>query len=151
MEIYDIAKYITSKYPDCWLNRNMELYEEDFDKSFLNDFLINDLMIFFSHEKLKLCGCGYPEYTEEAIRKLLNIRKDSFELNLSFEQEKDRYKTDLDLDINNKLHYGLLLFMLYELNDKGFLEHGFSITNCKLTNEGKMYLEVLNKWHKASC
>lgn len=41
---------------------------------------------------------------------------------------------------------GLLQFMAYILDDRGFTEHGSSIGGCWLTEKGEMFLTVLDAW-----
>ena len=111
------------------------------------EYLIDPLMHFFSYELLDMCGCGCPEHSYELIRKILVIRSEWQNNKLSYEEIKERYKSDLDLDTDNDNHYGALQFILYILDANGLVEHGTSIGGCWLTELGEMYLTVLNTWH----
>lgn len=146
MKLSKIAEYIVKKYPGCCLESS-----RDFIKGYREDWyeesLIDPLMDFFSYELMDMCGCGCPDYTYELIRKILIIRYEWQNKKLSFDEAKERYKSDLDLDYYNENQYGALQFILYVLDARQIVEHGSSIGGCWLTDLGEMYLEVLNAWH----
>ena len=129
-------KYVVQHKND-FLGRE-EWYEE---------YLIDELIDFFSFEIMNMCGCGCPEYTYDMIRIVLNIREDRFEKDIKYEEVQKRYKEELHLDTKDSLHYGVLQFVLYMLDAKGIVEHGGGISSCWLTKLGRMYLTVLNAWH----
>ena len=143
MELKDVADFVKQKYLAYSLAPDLaHLLSND-------DYLIEDLIRFFNHELLALCGCGNPEETYEVIRKLLQIRKEFDESTISYDDVLERYKTDLGLDVTDTKHSGILQFMLYVLDNKEFLEHDEDIEHCRLTKLGKMYLLVLNAWHES--
>ena len=145
MKLSEIAEHITEKYPDCCMACNNDV-KQGCREEWYEEYLIDLLMDFFTYEIVGMCGCGCPEDTYEVIRRVLNIRNDWQKDNIEYEAVEERYKTDLELDTNNDIDYGLLQFILYVLDDKEILEHGSSIGGCWLTNLGKMYLTVLNAW-----
>ena len=102
------------------------------------EYLIDELIDFFSFEIMNMCGCGCPEDTHDVIRIVLNIRKDRFEKDIKYEEVQKRYKEELHLDTEDSLHM---------LDAKGIVEHGGGISSCWLTKLGRMYLTVLNAWH----
>ena len=146
MRLSEIAEYIVDNYPYCCLASN-----HDFIKGCREDWyeesLIDSLMDFFSFELIDMCGCGCPEDTHELIRKILTIRSEWQDKKISYEEIKNRYKNDLDLDDSNNNHYGALQFIFYILDGCGIIEHGSNIGGCWLTDLGKKYLTVLNAWH----
>lgn len=111
------------------------------------EYLIDELMDFFSYEIMGMCGCGCPEGTHDIIRKILNIRVERFEKDIKYDEIQERYKEELHLDTQDSLHYGVLQFIFYMLDSKEIVEHGSSIGGCWLAELGKMYLDVLNTWH----
>lgn len=62
------------------------------------------------------------------------------------ERVQQRYKTELNIDDQDDIQWGLLQFMAYILDDRGFTEHGSSIGGCWLTEKGEMFLTVLDAW-----
>lgn len=146
MKLSEIAERLVKLYPDSSLAKNEcvitgcrdQWYEED---------LIEHLLNFFNYEILKLCGCGIPENTDEAIYQLLKIRKDWLDHTITYEEKKERYKSDMGLDVNKDMHYGLVQFVLYVLNEVDLLEHGSSVGGSWLTDLGEMYFCVLEARH----
>lgn len=146
MKLSEIAEYINNKYPECNMVYNNEI-KMGCREDWYEDYLIGPLMDFFSYELLDMCGCGRPECSYELIRKILTIRSEWQNNKLSYEEVKERYKSDLNLDTDNDNHCGTLQFILYILDANGLVEHGTSIRGCWLTELGEMYLKVLNAWH----
>lgn len=95
---------------------------------------------------LSLCGCGCPNDTLDVIRKYLHIRKDWKDNKCDYDEVQQRYKTELNIDDQDDIQWGLLQFMAYILDDRGFTEHGSSIGGCWLTEKGEMFLTVLDAW-----
>lgn len=144
MRLSEIAEYVVDNNPDCCVKNEVirgcrtESYEES---------LIEPLLNFYMYEKMDLCGCGIPENTYEAIRRYLRIRKSCFEENLSWEDVTERYRTNLHIDYDDSMNYGILQFLAYILDSYGFTEHGSSVGGCWLTREGEKLLVVLDAWH----
>lgn len=112
-----------------------EEYEiEDIVEDCLNEF----------HNDLGLCGCGNPEETYEVIRRILNI----LSFDVDWETRQKQFSEICNADMNNENYNGLIQFVLYILDDKGFLEHGSSISSAWLTEKGKIYLDLLNMWNE---
>lgn len=150
MRLSEIAEYIVENYPDSNIAYNHDV-RKGCREEWYEEFLIEPLMDFYMYEELHLCGCGNPEDTYETIRRYLNIRDDNFKISdMDYQDVIDRYKTDLGIDKQNDMQYGLLQFMMYVLDDKGFTEHGSSIGGCYLTDKGERLLTVLNEWYKAN-
>ena len=147
MRLSEIAEFVVDKYPDCCMASN-NVISKGCREDWYEEYLIDELMSFFSYEIMDMCGCGCPEDTHEMIRRVLNVRYDWHTDKIEYEEIKKRYKEDLHLDTEDTLHYGALQFVLYMLDSNGILEHGGSIGGCWLTDLGKMYLTVLNAWHE---
>ena len=146
MRLSEIAEFVVEKYRDCCMAVN-NVVSKGCREEWYEEYLIDPLMDFFLFELLDMCGCGCPENTHAWIRKILTIRSEWQDKKISYEEIKNRYKNDLDLDDSNNNHYGALQFILYILDAYGIVEHGSSIGGCWLTDLGKMYLTVLNAWH----
>lgn len=145
MRLSEIAEFIVEKYPNCCMARN-NLVDKGCREDWYEEYLIDGLMDFFSYEIIGMCGCGRPEDTNEVIRKVLNIRYDWSKDKLKYEEVEQRYSHDLEIDMENYIHYGLLQFVLYMLDSNKILEHGSSVGGSWLTELGEMYLTVLNAW-----
>lgn len=147
MRLNEIAEYIVEHNPDC----NMAYYHK-VDKGcrdeWYEEYLIEPLMNYYMFERLGLCGCGLPEETYETIRLYLQIRKDWYTDKIDYVEVTRRYLTDLHIDDADELQSGILQFMMYILDDKGFTTHGSSIGGCWLTDDGERLLTVLNAWHE---
>ncbi len=144
MRLSEIAEFVVEKYPDCCIQCSQKGCREDW----YEEYLIDELMDFFSYDIMDMCGCGCPECTYELIRKVLAIRADKHNDKITYEETIRRYKDDLDLDDSNDNQSGALQFILYMLDSKEIVEHGSSIGGCWLTKLGEMYLTVLNAWHE---
>ena len=144
MRLSEIAEYVLDNNPDCCLKNKVikGCREQSYEES-----LINLLLDFYMIEKMDMCGCDVPEDTYEAIRRYLHIRKSCFAENLSWEDVIKRYGTDLHIDYNDSMNYGMLQFLAYILDSYGFTEHGSSIGGCWLTKDGERLLTVLDAWH----
>lgn len=127
-----------------YLKALAENYTED------EELLIEPLMDYYMYSILDLCGCGSPEYTYEIIRRYLHIRKDEYDRNLSYDKTCDRYMVDLHINCSYESQYGMLRFLMYILDSRGFTEHSSSIGGCWLTERGEMLLMVLDAWHEYS-
>lgn len=131
-DINEIKKFIVEKYPDSCLAFN------SLNHNYSDDELIGECEDFFYYEKLNWCGCGDPEIAKRCIRDYFRIIEsfgnDDFE-----ERLKNRFGVESIYDNE------LLLCLTYALDAAEFIEHG-SIINCSwLTEEGKMFLYVLNE------
>ena len=125
MGLNEIAERVVECYPDCCMAHN-HVVKIGCREDWYEEYLINELMDFFSYEIVNICGCGNPESTHEIIRRLLNIRLENQEGSLKYEDMKQRYKEDLHLDISDDTHYGVLQFLLYMLDSCGIVElNGF--------------------------
>lgn len=147
MRLSEIAEFVIENYPDCCMAHN-NVVKQGCREEWYEEYLIDDLMDFFSYEIVDLCGCGIPEYTYEIIRRTLTIRKDWQEDRIKYAEVQKRYKDDLYLDTEDKMQYGIVQLILYLLDSREILEHGSSIGGCWLTKLGEMYLDVLNAWNE---
>lgn len=139
MELVQIAEKIIKNNPTSCIAYN---YFQGMHK----EHLIRELMDFFCYEVLNLCGCGLPEYTQETIRRYLNIKFDLHEHRIGYQEAKERYATELKVDCDDAVQYGMFQFMMYGLDHCGLTEHGSGIGGAWLTELGEMYLTVLNAW-----
>ena len=158
MKIYDIAKYLIKEYPECCLAYNGIGEESDWE--YYDRPLVEDCLSEFD-KMLGLCGCGNPEYTHMVIRERLEAiyEYDFKDGKRNYNYDKESYdkkwnRIDNILGIerlntrDNKAYYGMIQFMMYELDSCGFLEHGSSIGGAWITDLGIMYLEVLKMAQK---
>lgn len=146
MRLSEIAEFVVEKYPDCCMAIN-NVVDRGNREDWYEEYLIDNLMDFFSYEIVDMCGCGVPEDTYEVIRRILNIRQSWSEEGIKYDELQSKYEKELHLNTKDSLHYGVLQFVLYMLDSKEIIEHGSSIGGCWLTEWGKMYLTVLNAWH----
>ncbi len=147
MLLSEISEYIIEKYPQSILSESKDINigcREDW----YEEYLIDILMDYFTYEVIDICGCGNPEDTNEAIRLLLNIRYEWQEDKLEYDDVISRYLTDLHINNDDYIQWGILQYMMYKLNCCDILEHGSSVGGSWLTTLGKLYLIVLNKWHE---
>lgn len=141
-----IGWYIMEKYPDSHFSQRDTMVKGKND-SFYGEMLVDDLMDYFIYERLELCGCGNPEHTYEILRRLLNLRAKWSKNEITYPEVKERDLRDLGLDTNTGVGNGILQFLLYVLDSKGFMSHGSSVQGAWLTEEGNMFLDVLNEWY----
>lgn len=146
MKLSEIAEYVVEKYPDCYMATNGVVCKGN-REDWCEEYLIDELMNFFSYEVMDLCGCGRPEDTHEVIRQILTIRYERFVNDTSYDQVEKMYGDNLHLDMKDPIHQGIVQFILYILDFYDILSHGCSIGGCWLTDLGKMYLTVLNAWY----
>ena len=146
MKLSEIAEYIIEHNQDCCMAVNNEVIKRC-REDWYEESLIEPLMDYYMYEELNLCGCGIPEDTYEIIRRYLHIREDYYTDKIEYKDVLERYKTDLHIKDDDSLQAGLLQFMMYVLDHKGFTEHGSSIGGCWLTNKGRMLLTVLDAWY----
>ena len=82
-------------------------------------------------EELKICGCGLPEYTINIIRDILII---IHETNIEMRQESILNLLGINEDNHNV--YGLYQYLLYTLDEAGYITHGSSIGGAWITDKG---------------
>lgn len=146
MRLSEIAEFIVEHNQDCCMYYNNNVVK-GCREDWYEESLIDPLMDYYMYEELNLCGCGNPEFTYSVIRKYLHIREDWYMDKLKYDDVLQRYKEDLHIDNNDSLQSGLLQFMMYILDYKGFTEHGGSIGGCWLTDKGRRLLTVLDAWN----
>ena len=148
MKLSEIAEHIVKYHPDCCMSINNEITigcREDW----YEQYLIKILMDYYMYEYMDLCVCGIPEYTYEAIRNYLRIRKDFHSCeDISKFNTAHRYLENLHIDKDDDYQYGMLQFMMYILDSYGFTEHGSGIGGCWLTEDGERLLTVLDAWYE---
>lgn len=81
-------------------------------------------------DELGICGCGKPGKTYKEIHEIMTKAK------------------NWNLYENNEWDIPYYDFIIYQLNNLGFLEHGCSIYSSWLTDEGEILLKALNKMSK---
>lgn len=84
--------------------------------------------------ELPLCGCGDPESVYQAIHALLSY----FDL-----RNKPEVPKSTDFDKIDIYESPFMLFMVYYLDNKGYLDHGMSIGCSWLTEKGEDMLGYL--------
>ena len=134
LTIDKIKSYIIKNYPQSCLAVNDAL------GSLIADEIFKDCEDFFYYEKLHWCGCGSSELAKRCVRDYLNI------LSIKF---YDRKKAKLELFSNfgefTVCDNPLLLCLAYSLDAAKLTTHGSSIEGAWLTDEGEMFLWLLNK------
>lgn len=150
-KLSNYMKYIINTYPDgCaaynWTqgSYNEILTNKRLPEEYEIEDIVEDCLKEFHYEDLGLCGCGCPEETYEVIRKILNIQSSDEK----WETKQKQFSELCNVDMDNENYSGLIQFVLYILDDKGFLEHGSSISSAWLTEKGKIYLDLLNMWNE---
>ena len=146
-KLSNYMKYIIKTYQDgCaaynWIqgSYNEILTNKRLPEEYEIEDIVEDCLKEFHYEDLGLCGCGCPEETYEVIRKILNIQSS----NAKWETKQKQFSELCNADMDNANYSGLIQFVLYVLDNKGFLEHGSSIGGSWLTEKGKIYLDLLN-------
>ena len=127
--VNEIKDYIINKYPDSCLAYN-------YNSSYYDELLIEECENFFYYEKLNWCGCGDPNMAKEVIKDYLEVVKAKFDSNADF---KEKFGVKFVYDDK------LLLCLAYTLDAAGFTDHGSSIRGAWLTDEGKMFLWLLEQ------
>ena len=127
--INEIKDQIINKYPDSCLAYN-------YNSSYYDELLIEVCENFFYYEMLNWCGCGDPNMAKEVIRDYLEVVKAKFDSNADFTG-----KFGVKYVYDDKL----LLCLAYTLDAAGFTDHGSSISGAWLTDEGKMFLWLLEQ------
>lgn len=79
-------------------------------------------------DELNICGCGCPENVYRLIHVVMK------------EICESRVRTDDEI--------GFYDYMIYQLNEQGFLEHGSSIYGSWVTKKGEKLVEVLDEMAK---
>lgn len=146
MRLSEIAEFIVEHNQNCCMYYNNDVIK-GCKEDWYEEYLVKPLMDYYMYEELDLCGCGCPEDTYEVIRRYLHIRNDWYENKLQYDDVIAKYKTDLHINDDDLIQAGLLQFMMYVLDEKGFTEHGSGIGGCWLTDKGKRLLTVLDAWY----
>jgi len=147
MTLQDVVEYFFENYPDSALSQD-EVVKKDYKEEWCKDFIIDRLIPYYMYDCLGLCGCGLPEATFEVIRRYLHIKQDKHNGLIDYYGMVERYKRDLQIEYDEPIQYGMLQFLMYTLDDKGFTEHGSGIGGCWITEDGERLLTVLDIWHE---
>lgn len=127
--VNEIKDYIIKTYPESCLAYN-------YNDSYSEELLIEECEDFFYYEKLNWCGCGDPDMAKAVIRDYLEAVKAKFDSKVDFKEK---------FGVISVYDNRLLLCLAYALDAAGFSEHGSSISGAWLTNEGKMFLWLLEQ------
>lgn len=127
--VNEIKDYIIKTYPESCLAYN-------YNDSYSEELLIEECEDFFYYEKLNWCGCGDPDMAKTVIRDYLEVVKAKFDSKVDFKEK---------FGVISVYDNRLLLCLAYALDAAGFTEHGSSISGAWLTNEGKMFLWLLEQ------
>lgn len=79
-------------------------------------------------DELNICGCGNPKMVYRLIHVVM----------------KDILKSSVKVDD----YVGYYDYMIYQLNEQGFLEHGSSIYGSWVTEKGEKLIEALDEMAK---
>ena len=102
MRLSEIAEFVVEKYPDCCMAVN-NVVSKGCREEWYEEYLIDELIDFFSFEIMNMCGCGCPKDTYDMIRIVLNIREDRFEKDIKYEEVKKDIKKNYTLI--RKIHF----------------------------------------------
>ena len=140
MNANEIGNYIIKKYPNCCLaynSKNHNYYKEE---------LIEECENFFYYEKLNWCGCGDPDTAKRVIRDFLRILYDyKKEDNTNSAYHRKCKNLNERFGVDNVYDNELLLCLAYTLDSADLIEHGSSIGGAWSTDEGDMFLWLLNQ------
>lgn len=131
MDINYITDYIIKNYPDSCVAHNYANipYVE-----------LEELENFFYYEKLHWCGCGDPDSAKITVRDFLwALHVDE----TSWGKQKERFIEKFGVD--SVYENNLLLCLAYTLDAAELTEHGSSIGGAWLTEEGRMFLWLLEQ------
>ncbi len=99
----------------------------------------------FLHEELAYCGCGYYE---EAMRDLRDL--------LEFAQQRQNAlhgDTETFFAITNQLDEwllrspGLSSWIVWLLDERGFIWHGKRTSDCYISDKGRLTLDAINRFY----
>ena len=83
MRLSEIAEFVVEEYPDCCMASN-NVVSKGCREDWYEEYLIDELMDFFSFEIMNMCGCGCPEDTheekEEGVLFKFEAEKPAFDL-----------------------------------------------------------------------
>ena len=79
-------------------------------------------------DELSICGCGNPKMVYRLIHVVM--------------------KEILESSVKVNDYVGYYNYMIYQLNEQGFLEHGSSIFGSWITGKGKKLIEALDEMAK---
>ena len=127
-KLNEIKDYIIKKYPNSCLacNYTADYYDEQ---------LMEECEDFFYYEKLNWYGFGSPEEAKRVIRDYLKIVDNNSDKKR--EGLKERFGAEYVYDNE------LLLCFSYTMDAAEFTEHGSSIGGAWISEEGKMFLWLL--------
>ena len=89
---------------------------------------IRGFRAFDLYNDLGICGCGLPAEAYERVYEML---------------VRARNRKNLIVVPDDSPARGLEYFMAYILDDRGFIDHGFSIDNAWITQKGKAAIEFI--------
>lgn len=148
----EIANYIIEKYPQSCISQNSK---NDTNNGWVT-VSINGVSLrqssnlreqcedFFYFEKLNWCGCGNPEIVKYEILKYLRIKDWWYDIDYSSETYKLLSRKFREaFGVNDVYGSPLLLALAYTLDAAGFTEHGSSIGGAWITDEGRMFMFLL--------
>lgn len=140
MKPFDIASYISRVYTNSCIAANGYCNLNTVEAA-------NESLKFFIYEKLGICGCGSPEDTMLVIRDLLDIIFEYSQLEFSEKSYEEKWQKLNSLSgslLTTNNWNGILQFIMYVLDDRGFLEHGGSIGSAWISAEGIMFRSLLH-------
>lgn len=143
MDIRSIRNYIVEKHPDSCLSYN------DRNNIMCDEELLQECEDFFYFEMLGWCGCGTPDVAKKVIRDFLRLHKrvalpDGLNFTIQdYEQRQALFNQRFG--VKNVYDNELLLCLAYALDAAGFTDHGSSIGGAWLSEEGEMFLWLLEQ------
>lgn len=131
MDINYIKDYIIKNYPDSCLAHNCA------NISYVDPEECED---FFYYEKLNWCGCGLPDVAKMTVRDFLWALHGDVD---HWEKREERFLEKFG--VKDVYENNLLLCLAYALDAAELTEHGGSIGGAWLTEEGRMFLWLLEQ------
>lgn len=138
MDIQKILDYIIDTYPDSCL-----AWKKDNEPFSHVAYTSEECIDFFFHERLKWCGCGWPEGAKRCIRDFLDILSIDYVDAEGYKKRAAAMKQRFGVE--SVYDNELLLCLAYALDAAEFTEHGSGIGGAWLTEEGKMFLYALKQ------
>lgn len=146
--IVELAKVVFNRFPSSCLISNLGgldyaiCYYKSISKVSEMDYFVNDLIECYEDEVngLPCCGCGNPELVRKSVFEILRCQ--NCENNF-----KEVRKVFVGID-KDDLVTGMYEFSLHALETAGYLTHGGTITNARLTDKGKEFLALCELYYK---
>lgn len=150
MDVTEIAEKLVEQYPDSRMAHN-DIIQVGNNTPEYREMIFQHVYEHFEFEILGCCGCGRPQYVLDDVRKGLTILDDHGKSH-NITEYYNKWSENLGLYVDetrigySKRDEGIQLFLMYTLDNCGFIEHGSSIYWAWLTPLGHMFLSFMNQY-----